>query len=76
MTPDGAGYAEARRVRNGMVNEYPVAVAYCETTDDVEASVAFAREHDLAAAVRSGGHGVAGASVVSGSLVIDCSRLA
>jgi len=73
--PTDGGYAEARRVWNGMVNEYPAAIAYCESVAGVVAAVSFAREHDLALAVRSGGHSVSGASVVSGGLVVDCSRM-
>jgi FAD/FMN-containing dehydrogenase len=75
VTPDDGEYAGARRVWNGMVNEYPAVIAYCERVDDVTAAVSFAREHGLAVAVRSGGHSVAGASVVSGGLVVDCSGL-
>jgi len=76
VTPDDDAYADARRVWNGMVNEYPAAVAYCERVEDVSVAVSFARDHDLDVAVRSGGHSVSGASVVSGGLVVDCSRLA
>ncbi|MFB6092489.1 MAG: FAD-binding oxidoreductase [Haloquadratum sp.] len=73
--PTDEEYAEARRVWNGMVNDYPAAIAYCEAVDDAVAAVSFARDHDVEATVRSGGHSVSGASVVSGGLVIDCSRL-
>lgn len=75
VAPGDASYADARRVWNGTVNEYPAAVAYCQSTADVVAAVEFAREHGVPASVRSGGHSVAGASVVSGGLVIDCSRM-
>lgn len=75
VVPSDDAYADARRIWNGMVNEYPAAVAYCATVDDVVAAVSFARDHALDAAVRSGGHSVSGASVVSGGLVVDCSRL-
>jgi len=75
VAPTEAGYADARRVWNGTVNEYPVAVAYCESIPDVAASVAFAREHGVDVSVRGGGHGVAGSAVASGSLVVDCSRM-
>ncbi|WP_144906216.1 FAD-binding oxidoreductase [Halobellus captivus] len=74
VTPDDA-YAEARRVWNGMINEYPVAIAYCESVGDVLASVSFARERDLTVVVRSGGHSVSGSSVVSGGFVVDCSKM-
>jgi FAD/FMN-containing dehydrogenase len=75
VTPGDESYAEARGVWNGMVNEYPATVAYCETDADVGAAVEFARTHDVELSVRSGGHSVAGASVVSGGLVVDCSRM-
>lgn len=75
VTPTDESYADARRVWNGMVNEYPVAVAYCESVVDVVACVAFARDHGVDVSIRGGGHSVAGASVVSGSIVVDCSRL-
>jgi len=75
VVPGDEAYAEARRVWNGMVNEYPAGVAYCETVPDVVVCVAFAREHGVTASVRSGGHSVSGASVESGGLVVDCSRL-
>ena len=75
VTPFDDGYAEARRVWNGLVNEYPAVVAYCESVDDVRVAVDFARERDLETAVRSGGHSVSGSSVVSGGLVVDCSRM-
>jgi FAD/FMN-containing dehydrogenase len=75
VAPSDDAYDEARRVWNGMINEYPAALAYCESADDVRAAVGFAREHGLETAVRSGGHGVSGASVVSGGLVVDCSRM-
>ncbi|MGQ4554323.1 FAD-binding protein [Halobellus sp. GM3] len=76
VTPTDERYPEARRVWNGMINEYPAAIAYCESVDDVLAAVSFAGERDLAVAVRSGGHSVSGASVVSAGLVVDCSRMA
>jgi len=75
VTPDDDAYADARRVWNGIVNEYPAAIAYCQSPADTTAAVEFARAHDIPTTVRSGGHSVSGASVVSGGLVIDCSRM-
>jgi len=75
VVPDDEAYAQARRVWNGTVNEYPAAVAYCQTATDAVACVEFARDNDVSTSVRSGGHSVSGASVVSGGLVVDCSRM-
>ncbi|RLM53302.1 FAD-binding oxidoreductase [Halobellus sp. Atlit-31R] len=75
VAPTDAEYDAARRVWNGLVNEYPVAIAYCEQPVDVAESISFARDHDLDVAIRSGGHSVSGASVASGALVVDCSRM-
>jgi FAD/FMN-containing dehydrogenase len=75
VTPTDPAYDDARRVWNGMVNAYPTAIAYCHSVGDVVASVSFARDHGLDVSVRSGGHSVSGASVVSGSLVVDCSQM-
>jgi len=75
VRPANDGYDEARRVWNGLVNRYPAAIAYCESVPDVRAAVRVARESDLPASVRSGGHHVAGSCVAAAGLVIDCSRL-
>jgi FAD/FMN-containing dehydrogenase len=75
VVPGDDAYADARRVWNGMVNEYPAAVAHCRTVSDAIACVEFARARDVPASVRSGGHSVSGASVVSNGLVVDCSLM-
>jgi len=75
VTPDSEGYDDARRVWNGMVNRYPAAIAYCESVPDVRAAVRTAREADLPASVRSGGHHVAGSCIAEAGLVVDCSRM-
>jgi FAD/FMN-containing dehydrogenase len=75
VLPDDPGYARARRVRNGMIDKMPAAVIYCADTDDVIASVNFARTRNLAVAVRAGGHNVAGSSVCDAGVVIDVSRM-
>jgi FAD/FMN-containing dehydrogenase len=68
-------YDMARRVWNGAVDHYPVAVAFCESAEDVQAAVRTARSHNMPLSVRSGGYDVTGRSVRSGALVVDLSRL-
>jgi len=75
ILPGEPTYDEARSVFNGMIDRRPVLIARCSTTEDVVASVEFAREHELDVAVRSGGHSVAGLSVCDGGILIDLAGL-
>ncbi|WP_328474899.1 FAD-binding oxidoreductase [Actinoplanes sp. NBC_00393] len=75
LRPDDEGYAETRRVWNGAVDRRPALIARCTGAADVQLAVRFAREHDLAVAVRGGGHSVQGYGVCDGGLMIDLSLL-
>jgi FAD/FMN-containing dehydrogenase len=75
LTPGGAGYEEARRIWNGVIDRRPAVIARCRGTADVAAAVGFARDNDLTVAVRGGGHNVAGMATVDGGLVVDLSAL-
>ena len=75
VVPDDAGYDQARRVWNGMVDKRPAAVIYCADSEDVITAVKFARSGNLLVAVRAGGHNVAGSSVCDAGVVIDLSRM-
>jgi len=69
------GYAEARAIWNGQVSRQPALIARCRGVADVIAAVRFAREHDLLAAVRGGGHAVAGHALCDDGIVIDLSAM-
>jgi FAD/FMN-containing dehydrogenase len=72
---DDAGYEEARRVHNGLIDRRPALVARCRGTADVQAAVRFAREQKLEIAVGGSGHNVAGSAVCDGGLMIDLSGM-
>jgi FAD/FMN-containing dehydrogenase len=75
LSSDHAGYEEARRVWNGMIDRNPAIIARCRSPEDVAAAVAFAREAGLPLAVRGGGHNVAGLAVADGAMVLDLSPI-
>ncbi|MFP9061578.1 FAD-binding oxidoreductase [Natrialbaceae archaeon A-chndr2] len=75
VRPDDAEYDDARSVWNGMIDKYPALIARCRGVADVIRAVEFARENDLRATVRGGGHNVAGTAVCNDGLVIDLSEM-
>jgi FAD/FMN-containing dehydrogenase len=71
LTPADAGYDEARRVHNGLVDKRPALIACCHGTADVVDAIGLARSLGLKVAVRGGGHNVAGRATIDDGLMID-----
>jgi FAD/FMN-containing dehydrogenase len=75
ITPEDAGYEDARRVYNAMIDRRPGVVVRAANAGDVSAAVGFARENGLDLAVRGGGHSVPGFGTVDEGVVVDLSRM-
>jgi FAD/FMN-containing dehydrogenase len=71
LQPADAGYEEARKVHNGLIDKRPALIARCRGVADVVDAVNLARKLNLDVAVRGGGHNVAGRATVEGGLMID-----
>jgi FAD/FMN-containing dehydrogenase len=75
MGPDDLAYKDARMIWNRLIDKRPALIARCADANDVVRSVRFVREHELAVAVRGGGHNIAGNCVCDGGLMIDLSQM-
>nr|WP_174821219.1 FAD-binding oxidoreductase [Ruegeria arenilitoris] len=74
VLPTDPNYNTDRQLWNPAFQDYPEIIVYCETIQDVRASLAFARAHDLWVVSRSGRHSTAGYSV-NNAMVLDTSRM-
>jgi len=70
-----AGYEEARKLYNAMIDKRPLLIARCIDAADVIAAVNFGRETKLPIAIRGGGHNGPGFGSVDDGLVIDMSTM-
>ena len=75
LTTEDLAYEDARAVFNSAVETRPAVIAQCGNTADVREALAFAQRAGMPVAVRSGGHSVAGASLVQDGLVLDLRRM-
>ena len=75
ITPDDAGYDDARAVFYRSFDRRPAAIARPLDAGEVSRVVSVARESGLELAVRSGGHSLAGHGVSEGGIVLDLSSM-
>ena len=75
LLPTDHAYESARKIYNAMIDKRPSLIVQCANAADVVSAVRFARRHGLLAAVRGGGHNVAGKAVCDGGLMIDLSPM-
>jgi hypothetical protein len=75
VLPGSASYTQARVLYNTRFDAvHPRAVVFCESREDVERTVRWARRHGIRIVPRSGGHSYGGYSTTSG-VIVDVSRL-
>ena len=74
LRPGESSYEDARPVWNGMVSRSPRLIARCADMVDVQNAVKAASATGILAAIRCGGHSLAGFGTCNG-LVIDLSRM-
>src|SRR5215207_7933951 len=75
ITPDDSDYDDARRVYNAMIDRRPNVIVRAASVDAVVAAVNYARENELALAVRGGSHSVPGFGTGDDAVVIDLNRM-
>ena len=75
LRPGDMEYDASRGIWNAMIDRRPSIIVRCHGVADVIAAVNFARNHGLLAAVRGGGHGVAGHAVCDSGMMIDLSSM-
>ncbi|MGW8251708.1 MAG: FAD-binding oxidoreductase, partial [Anaerolineales bacterium] len=75
IAPDDPRYDQARTLFYGGMDRRPAAIVRVADAGDVSRLVTLARQTGLQLAVRSGGHSLAGHSIVDGSVVLDLSSM-
>ncbi|HYL01831.1 MAG TPA: FAD-binding oxidoreductase [Steroidobacteraceae bacterium] len=75
IAPGAPDFDSTRLVFNRAFDRRPALIVRCAGAADVARALEFAQRHDLAIAVRGGGHNRAGFSACDGGVVIDLSAM-
>lgn len=75
LAPGSAGYEAGRQLFNSDLDCKPAFIARCREEGEVVQAVQFAKEQNLAVAIKSGGHCFIGSSMSDGSLAIDLATM-
>lgn len=73
ILPTSLQYDDARRLWNPAVDHHPALIAECESLEDIQAAMQFARSHNLLTAFRCGGHNYDGLGMANGGMTVDMS---
>jgi FAD/FMN-containing dehydrogenase len=75
LTRTHSDFDRVRKIYNGMIDRKPALIARCRGTSDVASAVQLARQYDVPASIRGGGHNFAGKAVLEDGLMIDLSEM-
>ncbi|MBP3888895.1 MAG: FAD-binding oxidoreductase [Cellulosilyticum sp.] len=68
-------YEDARTMWNRGIDKYPLIICYCKNEEDIKNAILWARKHEIAIRIRSGGHHYDGYSSGNDVFVIDVSQM-
>lgn len=75
VTRAHADFDRVRKLYNGMIDRKPALIVRCRGTSDVASAVRLARQYNVPASIRGGGHNFAGKAVLEDGLMIDLSEM-
>jgi FAD/FMN-containing dehydrogenase len=76
VTPSSAAYGRDKLLIDSRFDgAHPQAIVYCESAEDVQKTVRWARKHAIHIVPRCGGHSYAGYSTANKGVVVDVSRM-
>lgn len=75
LVRNDADYLKHRQIFNKRITAMPKVIAVCANEQGVQEAVAYATQHQLPIAVKSGGHSFEGFSINDGGLVVDLSAM-
>jgi len=76
VTPSRPAYPQDKLLVNSRFDgSHPWAIVYCESSEDVERTIHWARKHAIRLVPRCGGHSYGGYSTTSAGVVVDVTRM-
>jgi FAD/FMN-containing dehydrogenase len=70
-----AGYDNARKIWNGMIDRRPALICQCIGNEDIRQAVKIAQDNNMPLSIRGGGHNVAGNALCENGVMIDLSLM-
>ena len=75
IRPGDAGFEDATRIWNGLIDKHPALVIQPENVDEVVLAVNLARDNQLLFSIKGGGHNISGLGLADRGVTLDMSRM-